>query len=156
MTVTVDEFRGAFPAFADPIKYPDAQISFYLTLGYTMHNADKWGNLLDFGVQLWTAHSLSMDAMNTAGGANARPGALAGNVTSMSADGVSWSRDFGSVMDAKAGHWNLTSFGLRWRDLMNLVGAGPLQVGAPDVYDAWLSGATQSGGVGWSGPWWNW
>lgn len=155
MTTSVADFRGRFPAFNDLTQYPTEQVGFYLDLGYLIHNPDRWGNLLDFGVQLWTAHSLSMDGPATAIAVGV-PGALRGNYTSMSADGVSWSRDFGSIVDPKAGHWNLSMYGIRWRDLMNLVGTGPLFVGAPGIYDAWMSGMTPGGGVGgWTGPWWN-
>lgn len=148
MAVTEADFRGAFPAFSDPLAFPPAQIQFYLDLGYNMHNPDRWGAMLDFGVQLWTAHNLSMDAASAAAGG--APGAMRGNVTSMSADGVSWSRDFGSVVDPQAGHWNLTAYGVRWRAIMNLVGAGPVYVGAPSVLESYLAGPG-----GWSGPWWN-
>lgn len=154
MTVTAADFRATFPVFSDPTKYSNAQIEFYIALGYKLHNADKWGSLLDFGVQLWVAHSLSMDARSA--GANGPPGGITGNYTSMSGDGVSWSRDLGSVLSPDAGHWNMSSYGVRWRDLARMMGAGPIYVGAPNVYDAWLSGATQSAGPGWTGPWWNW
>lgn len=145
MAVTESDFRGAFPAFKDPLAFTPEQINFYLTLGYKMHNAERWGDLLDFGVQLWTAHSLSMDAASARAG---DVGAMTGNVTSMSADGVSWSRDFGSVVDPAAGHWNLSTYGVRWRDMMRMMGAGPVYVGAPSLMEAYLSGG------GWPGPWW--
>lgn len=144
MTATVSSFRAAFPAF-DVARFPDPQVQFYLDLASRVHNADRWGTLLDFGIYLWTAHSLTMDASSSAAGG--LPGAIRGNATSMSADGLSWSRDISSAVDPVSGHWNLTTFGIRWRDLARLIGAGPLYVGAPSLYDAWLSG------IGWTGPW---
>lgn len=142
--VTVASFRAAFPVFSDSITYPDAQIQFYIDLGYKLHNVDRWGDILDFGVSLWVAHSLAIDSQAQ----GVTPGAIRGTVTSMSADGVSWSRDLASAVDPLAGHWNLSSYGLRWRSLVNLVGGGPLYVGAPSLYDAYLSGS----GWAWPGP----
>lgn len=148
MAVTDAQFRAAFPVYKDPLVYPDDQVNFYLTLGYKMHNPDRWGDLLDFGVMLWAAHSMSLDAAGAAAAASGGlPGAIRGTVTSMSADGLSWSRDIGSAVDPAAGHWNLSTYGLRWRNLMNLIGAGPLYVGAPGLYDAYLSG-----GYPWAWP----
>lgn len=142
--VTVESFRAAFPVYTDRNLYPDAQIQFYLDLGYKLHDPVRWGDILDYGVSLWTAHSLAMDAQSV----GTAPGAIRGAVTSMSADGVSWSRDIGSAMNPKAGHWNLSSFGLRWRGLYDMFGAGPIYVGAPSLYDAYLSGSAWA----WPGP----
>lgn len=148
---SVSDFRTAFPAFKDPVKYPDSQIAFYLTVGYKLHAPDRWGDVLDYGVMLWTAHSISLDAQGAAAAASGGvPGALQGPVTSMSADGLSWSRDISSAVDPLAGHWNLSTYGLRWRSLVNLHGAGPIYVGAPTVYDAWLT--MSGGGWVWPGP----
>jgi hypothetical protein len=122
MAATDADFRVAFPAYKDNLKYPSLQVQFYLDLGYKLHNPDRWGDLLDFGVMLWTAHSIALDAQS-AGGA---PGSVRGVVTSMSADGISWSRDIASAVDPQAGHWNLSTYGLRWRSLVNLMGVGPL------------------------------
>lgn len=146
MAVTREAFRAAFPAYRSALAFPDAQVDFYLALAQRLHAPDRWGDLLDYGIMLWIAHAMSMDAGAGVGGA---PGALRGTVTSMSADGVSWSRDIGTATDATAGHWNLSVWGIRWRDLFKMVGAGPLQVGAPSVYDAWLSGPTT---WAWPGP----
>jgi hypothetical protein len=145
MPATTADFRVAFPAFKDTIAFPSAQIDFYLSIGYKMHAPDRWGNLLDYGVMLWAAHSLSLDAQ----GAGVAPGTVRGTVTSMSADGLSWSRDISTAVDPKAGHWNLSTYGLRWRQLVNVVGAGPVYVGAPTLYDSYL---TMAGTWTWPGP----
>lgn len=147
--VTVEAFRAAFPVYGDRIVYPDAQIQFYIDLGYKLHNPDRWGDVLDYGVSLWTAHSLAIDAQSARGTV---PGAIRGTVTSMSADGLSWSRDLASAVNPKAGHWNLSSYGLRWRALVDLFGAGPLYVGAPGLYDAYLSVGGSPAVWAWPGP----
>lgn len=132
MAATETDFRGTFPAFKDATKFPAPQVSFYLTMGYKLHNADRWGDCLDFGVMLWAAHNMTLDYESQrmiAAGQN--PGTVRGAVTSMSADGVSWARDASSAMNPAAGHWNLSQYGLRWLNLMSLMGAGPLQIGVP-------------------------
>src|SRR3954471_7999452 len=111
MAITDADFRAAFPVYKSTMTYPVSQVQFYLDLGYKLHNADRWGDLLDFGVMLWTAHSLALDAAAASTGGVL--GAVRGTVTSMSADGLSWSRDIASAVDPLAGHWNLSTYGLR-------------------------------------------
>jgi len=137
---TVADFRGAFPAFNDAAKFPDLQIQFYLTLGVKLHNVDRWGDLLDFGVMLWTAHNVSLDyESRKQAQVGQSPGTIRGAVTGMSADGVSWQRDASGAMNPGAGHWNLTQYGVRWRDLAMMMGAGPVQVGVPSEVELALS-----------------
>lgn len=140
MPVTVSSFRASFPAFADQSKHPDAAVQFWLDLAYKRHNAERWGDLLDQGIQLYVAHELSVDL---ASGAVA--GQIAGNITSKSVGGVSYSRDVSSAMEPDGGYMNLSSFGLRWRQLVRLIGAGPLQVGTPSPNDPIYAQA-------WAGP----
>lgn len=140
MAVTEQSFRDAFPVFKDTTKFPAGQVQFYLALAPKLHNAERWDELLDFGVQLWTAHNLTLDyesARQAAAGQN--PGSVRGNITSMSADGVSWARDASAAMDPKAGHWNLSQYGLRWKNLSNMIGMGPIQVGEPNAVEMMLS-----------------
>lgn len=134
MTVTAEAFREAFPAFKDAVKFPAGQVSFYLTLAAKLHNADRWDDLLDFGVQLWTAHNLTLDyESGRQGAAGQNPGTVRGAVTSMSAGGVSWSRSPGDAMNPGAGHWNLSQYGLRWLNLSNMIGMGAIQIGEPSA-----------------------
>lgn len=144
MTVAASDFRGNFPAFKDQAKFTDTQVAFYLTLAYRLMDPTRWGDLLDMGAQLYAAHHLSLEAEAQALAASGQgPGAVRGAVTSMSAAGVSWSRDAASAMRPGDGHWNLTQYGLRWRDLVCIVGAGPVQVGVPGADEIMLS----------QGPW---
>jgi hypothetical protein len=144
MTVTIASFRATFAAFQDALKYPDPIIQFWLDLAVMRHNADRWGELLDTGLMLYVAHELSVDAASvTAPGA--APGQVAGTITSRSVGGVSYSRENGAYMGDDAGYMNMTTYGLRWWRLMRLVGAGPVQVGAPNPNDLVYAAA-------WPGP----
>lgn len=139
MQVTPQQFRTAFPLFMNPACYPDGEINFWAALAEKLHNKDRWGDLLEFGIQLFIAHNLSIDAVNRgAVKAGQAPGQVVGALTSGSVDKVSYSRDVSAVMEKDAGHWNLTTYGLRYRRLMLMVGAGPVYVG-PNPHGSQLS-----------------
>lgn len=139
MLITPQQFRTAFPVFLNPSCYPDGEIQFWAALAEKLHNQGRWCDLLEFGIQLFIAHNLSIDAINRgAVKAGQAPGQVVGAVTSGSVDKVSYSRDVSSVMEPGAGHWNLTTYGLRYRRLVLMVGAGPVQV-SPDPMGAKLS-----------------
>lgn len=134
MSVTIASFRGAFPAFKDIQCYPDPEITFWLSLSEKLHDQNRWGDLLDFGKQLFVAHNLSLEFnAKSAASVGNNPGEVIGPTTSGSVDKVSYGRDLGGVMDPKAGHWNLSTYGLRYLRLVRMVGAGPIYAGAPSI-----------------------
>jgi hypothetical protein len=146
MTVTVASFRVAFPTFADLATYPTPQVQFWLDLGTNLHNAERWGTLLDPGLQLYIAHQLSIEYQSQKAAKSGQgPGQIAGAITGASVGKVSYSRDATSALNPLDGHWNLSSYGLRWKQLSGLVGAGPIQVGAP-------SAGEMTAAYGWPGP----
>lgn len=135
MTVTVQSFRAAFPAFGGPSSssYPDPEVQFWLDLSVNMLDQSRWGTLFDYGQQLFVAHNLAMEFTSKADAASGQaPGQVKGAVTSASVDKVSYSRDAASVMLTDAGHWNLTTYGIRYKQLARQIGAGPIQVGMGD------------------------
>jgi Protein of unknown function (DUF4054) len=143
MSVTPPILRTTFPAFADVVAYPDPQIQFWIDLAAYLHDPGRWGELLDYGVQLFVAHNLTLEISNTrAGQVGAVPGQVTGAVTSGSVDKVSYSRDPGAAMDPASGHWNLSTYGLRYVRLIRMVGAGPVHVGAPSIDDLAALGAS--------------
>lgn len=136
MAVTPTSFREAFPAFSSTALFPDAQINIWLTFAVPLHNADRYGNLLDLAVQLFVAHNLVLERQSAAASAMGQaPGVIVGAQTSGSVDKVSWSRDGSAAMDPKNGHWNLSSYGMRWVQLVQIVGAGAVQLGVPSPED---------------------
>lgn len=129
---TADDFRAAFTAFGDKDAFPSPEIEFWRTLGLKLHDATRWGDFLDEGVMLFVAHNVSLEFnARTAADSGQNPGQVVGALTSASVDKVSYSRDAASAMDPKNGHWNLSSYGIRWKWLQNIVGAGPVQIGVP-------------------------
>lgn len=132
MTVTAASFRGAFPEFAATTLYPDLELQFWIDLGALMISVDRWGNVFDYGQQLFVAHNLTLQYVsNKAALTGQKPGQIEGPISSGSIDKVSYSRDASSAMDPKNGHWNLSTYGLRYIRLANMMGMGPVQVGVP-------------------------
>lgn len=132
LPITPASFRAAFPAFADTTKYPDAEVNFYIGLAVIMcGNVYRWGDALEYGMSLFIAHNLALDgtALSAAGGGV--PGAIVGPMTGGHVDKVGYTRNPGVAMDPKNGHWNLTTWGLRYIRLVNMIGAGPVQVDVP-------------------------
>lgn len=142
--VTVDQFRENFPEFSSALTYPPAELNFWFGLSDKLLSANRWGDVLDFGQQLFVAHNLSLQQAAKGGANGAAPGQIVGPVSSASVDKVSYTRDVGSVMDPANGHWNLSTYGLRYIQLVKMFGAGPVQVGVPSPSE-WQPGA-------WPGP----
>lgn len=133
MTVTNASFRATFPEFASTTRYPDTAVDLWLAQALRSHDAFRWGDSLDLGVCLYTAHRLALGALNAAAAAaGGVPGYGIGVVASQGASKVNVSFDTGSGTHADDGHWNMTTYGTQWRELMRLAGAGPLQVGGDD------------------------
>lgn len=151
ITVTIAQFRTNFPEFADPVRFPDPELTFWLTLAGLLLNADRWGEVIDYGAQLYMAHNLALEAMaKKQAAAGGIPGAASGMLNSKSVDKVSAGYDTSSVAEEFGGNWNLTTFGQRLYRLMQQFGAGPVQVGtgpgfAP-VFDVFPGPGSWNGG----------
>ena len=144
--ITAAQLRADYPEFNSSTTYPNSTISYYLNLAYIMLDPGRWSTLLDTGAELFVAHNLVLEARAQAESANGSlPGREVGVLSSKSVGGVSISYDTASGVEKDAGHWNLTIYGTRLKRLINVLGAGPIQVGI---------GADPNGlnGPAWSGP----
>ncbi len=129
MTVTVASFRVDFPEFASTTTYPDATVSFWLNASAMLLSADRWGDLLDLGTELFMAHNLALAAKDTISASRGGvPGTSTGIVSAKSVGAVSTSYDVASVALDKGGAWNLTSYGIRYLQLARLIGPGGVQL----------------------------
>jgi len=148
MTVTAASFRINFPEFTDAVRYPDAQLNFWIATAVLLLNADRWSTLRDLGTQLFIAHHIAIERRAQDEATNGEtPGTTTGPVSSKSGDKVSISFDTSAAIEERGGHWNLTVYGLRFRKLSKMMGAGPLQVGVDGPVPE-LSSA-----VAWGYPW---
>lgn len=125
----VATFRQDFPEFSDTTKYPDAQVQFWLTVSESLVNPDRWGVLTDQGIELCTAHHLVLAARDEAAiSVGGVPGLMKGPQSSKAVDKVSASYDTGAATIDGAGFWNLTTYGVRYITLAQLMGAGGIQL----------------------------
>lgn len=125
MTVTVAQFRADFPEFADTSKYPDASVAFWLNVAVTRLNPTRWADMLDMGTELFIAHQVVLSARNAR--ANT-PGATVAPIASKSVDKVSVSYDTSAVRLDNAGHWAATNYGQQFWQLLQMAGAGGVQL----------------------------
>lgn len=121
--IDATKFRADFPEFADAAKYPDAAVAFWLALAGKLLNAQRWVDMLDFGTELFVAHQLTLAARNAK-----TAGAVAAPVAAKSVDKVSVTYDTSAVRLENAGHWAATNYGQQFYQLMQLAGAGGVQV----------------------------
>lgn len=121
--------RAHFPEFADTTAYPDASIAFWFTVADLAVPSTVWGELWDQGCELYVGHHLAIAARDQqaveAGGV---PGEVRGPQTAKSVDKVSVAFDSGAVTHAGAGFWNMTTYGIRFYNLVRIVGAGGIQL----------------------------
>ena len=112
-----DDFRAAFPEFADKTKYPDARVNMYLKLAASRVSECVWGDEQQLGIWLFTAHYL---ATSLAG--------YTGEVTTKKVGDVQVSYSSTSNRDESAGWWNATPYGRQFYSLLRLLGAGVTQL----------------------------
>lgn len=128
MPLTVSEFRKAFPAFTEDL-YPDEAVQYRLDLAADFFVDKPWKapRELNHAQGLFVAHHLAIAGSAASGGAS-RDGSPSGLVASKSVDGASISFDTSSTSWAGAGYWNQTPYGKELWWLMQLFGAGAVQL----------------------------
>lgn len=119
----IAQFRIDFPEFTDATTYPTAMIKFWSRLAEVRMNVLRWGNLYPYGVELCTAHYITVASKNATS-----PGGVGGMVASKSVGPAAVSYDTASISIDGAGDWNATSYGRQWKQLANIVGMGGIQL----------------------------
>lgn len=121
--------REDFPEFADTSMFPDGQVNFWLGVGRTFLNAERWGDSLDFGLELFAAHHLSVAAKDQATASSGGvPGQVSGPLASKSVNKVSASYDTGAATMENASFWNMSRYGIQFYRLAMMIGAGGIQL----------------------------
>lgn len=164
MTVTVASFRQDFPEFANTASYPSSGITYYLALSGLLLNQRRFGppgatvtnppnNMYDMAQELFVAHHVVMEAdAQRAAAAGSVPGRVTGPISSASTGPISISYSSGEVVDLSKGHWNQTVYGTRFKDLCNMFGAGPVQLGVGGAYCGPYFNGVPLNGPAWPGP----
>lgn len=118
-------FRANFPEFGDTIRYSDGMITFWADMGAKLISAERFGNLYDEALSLFTAHNITLAAANNAGGSPGQGSAL---VSSKAVGSVSVSYDTTATLEKDAGHYNQTSYGKQYMQLARMIGHGAVQL----------------------------
>jgi hypothetical protein len=123
------QFRTDFPAFANTTMYPDAVIAFEIGIATSLLNAERWGTMLNYGIELYVAHNLVLAAQAAEDSALGNtPGEMTGPTSAKGVDKVSASYDTQSVSLENAGYWGLTWYGTKFLQLARMMGAGGIQL----------------------------
>lgn len=129
MALDVAKFRTDFPEFADAARYTPAIVNFWAGIGEKMISPDRWGDLYNQGLELFTAHNIVLAAGNKASAAQGSiPGQTNGVLTSKKVGSVGVTYDNTSAMELDAGHWNQTTYGRQYIRLARLLGQGCYQL----------------------------
>lgn len=133
MTYTVQldipAFRTSFPEFASLVTYPTEQITFWATIAEQMVPQRVWKNLWTQGVSLYVAHEITLAAQNATSAANGGvPGTSGGIANSKAVGSVSVGYDSTVTSEKDAGWWNLTNYGKQFFRLVQIFGAGAIQL----------------------------
>ena len=128
MTVTIAAFRQDYPEFS-AAAYPDSGVTYWLTVAGLLLNASRWQDMLDVATELFVAHNLALERQaQKSATTGAVPGLSTGPVSSKTVGPVTQAYDTTAGIELDAGHWNLTTFGTRFINLVRMFGAGPIQV----------------------------
>jgi hypothetical protein len=147
---TSSAFRSDFPEFADASVFPESQITFWMGMGQKMLRQEVWDELYTHGLELFTAHHISLARQNArASQSGGAPGLNTGPQSSKSIDRVSVSHDTGMSSLAGKGHWNLTTYGTQFMQLAMMVGMGGVQAYGGGVMDVPALAEWQNGSPRW-------
>lgn len=127
--MNIPAFRSAFPEFANSEVYPTAMIEFWATFAEAQVRQRVWKTQWTVGVNLYTAHELTLAAQNAKvskfGGA---PGTFGGVANNKTVGTTTVAYDSVTTGEKDAGYWNLTNYGKQFIRLARVFGAGAVQL----------------------------
>ena len=125
----LDTIRTAFPEIADLTEYPDTSLQNWNAVAVVILDATRWASLYVLGCQLFIIHNLVLEKRNrdiaAVGGA---VGDASGVMTAKQVDKVYASFDPKFGLLENAGHFNLTTYGVRFLQLARMFGSGGVQL----------------------------
>jgi hypothetical protein len=129
----------------DAVEFSPEAINYWLNFAVQTLNQPRWGNWYYTACELFTAHNLSLEAWTVQGGDQTVPGIAKGMIAASASGDVSVTYNNAAVLEMDAGHWNFTTYGIRLKRMINMIGMGPMQVMAPGC-------APPFNGPAWAGP----
>lgn len=115
MIISIEEFLQMFPEFNNLDLYPQSRIRFWLEFSTQLVNEARWGSLTKYGICFLAAHQLFISNLE---------GQVLGPSTSQSGEGLSES--YGSLINDDWSHYNLSTYGVQYMQLVKVIGAGPI------------------------------
>jgi hypothetical protein len=125
----IEIFRQDFPEFSDLAIYPTSTILFWSGLATSLLSQQIWGTTWIYAVSLYVAHEMTLAGLNQqAGAAGGTPGVNGGIANNKTVGGASVGYDTQSTAEKNAGYWNLTNYGKQLYRLIQIFGAGCIQI----------------------------
>lgn len=122
-------FRTNFPEFASTTTYPDSTITFWSSFAEIMLPQCVWTTVWTTAVNLYVAHELVLAAQNvSASTVGGLPGQGGGIANSKTVGEASIGYDSVTPSEKDAGWYNLTLYGRQLYRLIQIFGAGALQL----------------------------
>jgi hypothetical protein len=126
MTITLPTLSGflsTYPEFNQP-KYTDHALQIWFDVALSLVSQKRWGNIYQTGIYLATAHFLALNVTDTRSSVN-------GLLTNNNVDGVNYTKDVSSVVNADPTQFNQTKYGVLYYQLALIRGSGPRTVAGP-------------------------
>lgn len=124
-----EQFITDFPEFANTTMYPTAAIAFQIGIATSLLNAQRWGSMLNYGIELYVAHNLVLAAQAAEDSALGNtPGEMTGPTSAKGVDKVTVSYDTQAASLTDAGFYGLTRYGVQFLQLARMMGAGGVQL----------------------------
>jgi hypothetical protein len=129
LNLDIPAFRTAFPEFRDTETYPTEMITFWATLAELQVKQAVWRGAYTQGVQLYTAHEITLAAQNAKSGMiGGVPGTSGGVANTKTVGSATVGYDSTATSEKDAGYWNLTNYGKQFIRLARIFGAGAIQL----------------------------
>jgi Protein of unknown function (DUF4054) len=129
VTFDVGKFRAGFREFDDVVKYPDAQVDFWSSLGALLLKECVWGDTWQYAMSLYVAHQITLASRNELTAAlGGTPGTFNGPMNTKTVGGATAGYDSQAVTELGGGFWNLTNYGKQLYHLIKVFGAGAIQL----------------------------
>lgn len=164
--ITNTSFRADFPEFSSTPDYPASMLNYYNMLGSLLINKRRFGNpsptvstppnnMYDMALELFMAHHIVLERRAQIAAKNGGvPGESVSAIASKNTGPISVSYENAESLDKNAGHWNDTEYGKRFWKLIQLFGAGVIQVGVGRAPMGEVFNGVPLNGPAWPGLYW--
>lgn len=126
---TYSEFVDDFPEFSDDVAFPVHRVSIRIDLSNVFVRTFGLSDTVVRHLRgLYTAHFLAAQGPSSDAGTLEKGAQGSGIVSSKGVDGASISFDTSTGTEEGAGFWNLTLYGREYWQLIQMLGAGGVQI----------------------------